>query len=108
VEDLSDVHTRAVEAQEQGRFAGYNIGTGVGVTVKNSLPQRGSDQLIPRKSPRREGDPPELYANASKAAADLGWRARFTDIRRTLETAWKWHRSHPRGFASSLPGRAIS
>jgi len=104
VEDLSDVHLRAVETQVKGRFAGYNVGTGVGVTVKELIAaaREVTGHLIPVEvAPRREGDPPELYAEASKAAAELGWRARYTDIRRTLETAWKWHRSHPQGFSSA-------
>jgi UDP-glucose 4-epimerase len=102
VEDLSDVHLRAVETQVEGRFAGYNVGTGVGVTVKELIAaarEVTGHQIPAGVAPRREGDPPELYADASKAAAELGWRARFTDIRSTLETAWKWHRSHPQGFA---------
>lgn len=104
VEDLSDVHLRAVEMQVEGCFAGYNVGTGVGLTVKELIAAARdvTGQRIPAEvAPRREGDPPELYADASKVAAELGWQARFTDIRRTLETAWKWHRSHPQGFASA-------
>jgi len=103
VEDLSEVHLRAVETQAEGLFTGYNVGTGVGVTVKELIAaaREVTGHPIPAElTPRREGDPPELYADASKAAAELGWQARFTDIRRTLETAWKWHRSHPRGFAT--------
>jgi UDP-glucose 4-epimerase len=104
VEDLSDVHLRAVETQVEGRFAGYNVGTGIGVTVKELIAaaREVTGHRIPAEvAPRREGDPPELYADASKAAAELGWQARFTDIRRALETAWKWHRSHPQGFSSA-------
>ena len=103
VVDLSDVHLRAVETQVEGRFAGYNVGTGVDVTVKELIAaarEVTGHQIPSELAPRREGDPPELYADASKAAAELGWRARFTDIRSTLESAWKWHRSHPQGFAT--------
>jgi UDP-glucose 4-epimerase len=103
VEDLSDVHLRAVATQREGLFTGYNVGTGVGVTVKELIAaarEVTGHQIPSELAPRREGDPPELYADASKAAAELGWRARFTDIRSTLETAWKWHRSHPQGFAT--------
>ncbi len=101
VEDLTEVHLRAVETQVEGRFRAYNVGTGVGVTVKELIAaaREVTGRPIPAEvSPRREGDPPELYANASKVATELGCKARYTDIRRTLETAWKWHRDHPQGY----------
>ena len=51
-------------------------------------------------APRREGDPPELYADPTKAMTELGWQAKYTDIRRIIETAWNWHRAHPHGYAA--------
>ena len=101
VEDLSEVHLRAVETQVEGRFRAYNVGTGVGVTVKELIATAREVTGCPipaAVAPRRDGDPAELYADARKVSTELGWQARYTDIRRTLETAWKWHRDHPQGY----------
>jgi UDP-glucose 4-epimerase len=45
--------------------------------------------------PRRAGDPPQLVADPSMARRVLGWTAEFQDIRRIVETAWKWHQTPP-------------
>jgi UDP-glucose 4-epimerase len=50
--------------------------------------------------PRREGDPPALYADSSKAKADLNWELQFPEIRDIISTAWEWHRSHPNGYSA--------
>jgi len=50
-------------------------------------------------APRRAGDPPALYANASKARSELGWTPKFADIEPIVKTAWRWHRAHPQGYA---------
>jgi UDP-glucose 4-epimerase len=50
--------------------------------------------------PRRAGDPSELIADATLAKEVLGWTPKYTDVRSIVETAWKWHRAHPRGYAS--------
>ena len=107
VEDLAAVHRRAVESQPEGLFRFYNVGTGRGVSVKELIDVSRSvtGHPIPAfNAPRREGDPPELYADPSKIIRELGWRPRYTDIRETVSTAWQWHKSHPRGYAThSLP-----
>ncbi|MGK0238623.1 MAG: UDP-glucose 4-epimerase, partial [Candidatus Pelagisphaera sp.] len=48
--------------------------------------------------PRRDGDVPAAYAYPAKAIAELGWEIEFPDIKSIVETAWKWHESHPNGF----------
>ena len=30
----------------------------------------------------------------------LGWTPNYTDVKSIVETAWRWHRSHPNGYAS--------
>lgn len=101
VEDLGDVHRIAVETQPPGVFRYYNVGTGRGVTVREliEVTREVTGHGIPATpAPRREGDPPELYADPAKIRRELGWTPKFTDIRDTIRTAWNWHRSHPRGY----------
>ncbi len=101
VEDLADVHRIAIETQPAGKFRYYNVGTGEGVSVKEVIEacRDVTGCEIPTvPSPRREGDPPELYADPGKIMKEFGWQPKFTDIRRTVESAWNWHRTHPDGF----------
>ncbi|MFQ5414788.1 MAG: UDP-glucose 4-epimerase GalE [Phycisphaerae bacterium] len=103
VEDLADVHRIAIESQQEGEFRYYNVGTGQGVSVKEIIDVCRAvtgHELPSEPAPRREGDPPELYADPTKAITELGWEPKYTDIRRTVETAWNWHRDHPNGFDS--------
>jgi UDP-glucose 4-epimerase len=49
-------------------------------------------------SPRRAGDPVEVYADPTFAAQTLGWQAQYSldDI---IATAWQWHSTHIDGYA---------
>jgi UDP-glucose 4-epimerase len=49
-------------------------------------------------APRRPGDPSALYASSDRLQQELGWRPQFADLERIVEDAWRWHRSHPRGY----------
>ena len=103
VADLSNVHGIAIETQPEGQFRCYNVGTGQGVSVKElvEVAREVTGHEIPASpSPRREGDPPELYADPTLICTELGWQPEYTDVRRILETAWQWHRTHPRGYSS--------
>jgi UDP-glucose 4-epimerase len=101
VEDLAEVHRLAVESQEPGSFGYYNVGTGVGNSVKQVIEaaRKVTGHEIPAvPSARRPGDPAELYADPTKVMTALGWKPRYTDIGKTIETAWNWHQAHPNGF----------
>lgn len=103
VSDLSDIHRVAIETQEQSQFRCYNVGTGQGVSVKEVIDaarQVTQHEIPAAPVPRREGDPPELYADPTRITTELGWQPKYTDIRQTVDTAWNWHRDHPHGFGS--------
>lgn len=103
VEDLATVHRLAVESQEPGVFRYYNVGTGLGKSVKQVIEaaRKVTGHEIPAvPSARRPGDPAELYADPAKIITDLGWRPAYTDIAAIVETAWRWHQAHPDGFGS--------
>jgi UDP-glucose-4-epimerase GalE len=102
VEDLAEAHLLAVERVVPGQGLAYNLGTGTGSSVREVI--RACEQVTGKKiavqeGPRRAGDPPVLVAAADKARAELGWRPNFPDLRSIVETAWEWHRTHPRGYA---------
>jgi UDP-glucose 4-epimerase len=101
VDDLADAHLRALERVEPGQARFYNLGTGVGASVRQVIEAAkavtGIDIPV-IEGPRRPGDPPELVAAADLARDELGWTPRFTDIREIVATAWRWHAQNPNGY----------
>ena len=91
VADLADAHVAAAIALENGEeSAVYNVGTGVGTSVKEVLrvvrEVTGRD-LDPQVAPRRAGDPPAVVADARAISEHLGWRA-TRDLRDMIASAW--------------------
>jgi UDP-glucose-4-epimerase GalE len=84
VSDLAEAHILAVEhLLNGGRSDSFNLGTGRGHSVKEVLSavERVSGRTPPHRiGLRREGDPPNLVADASKIERELGWRAKRTDL----------------------------
>ncbi|MFP5404076.1 MAG: UDP-glucose 4-epimerase, partial [Gammaproteobacteria bacterium] len=46
---------------------------------------------------RRAGDVAQCWADPSRAAADLGWRAEY-DLARMCADAWRWQSGNPEGY----------
>ncbi|HZL87157.1 MAG TPA: UDP-glucose 4-epimerase GalE [Pirellulaceae bacterium] len=101
VEDLADAHLLALERLGPGRRLKLNLGTGKGYSVREVIDacRRITGNSIPAVvGPRRPGDPPELVADSSLARQTLGWTPKYNTIESIVETAWRWHQSHPKGF----------
>jgi len=102
VTDLAEAHFLALEALESGGPSTvYNMGNGSGYSVKEVI--SAAEDVTGRKvnavpAPRRPGDPARLVASSEKIKRELGWEPRYRDLRTIIETAWKWHSSHPNGF----------
>ena len=102
VDDLADAHLRALNLLEPGTALKLNLGTGRGHSVREVIDacRRVTGHAIPEQlGARREGDPPELVADSTAARRVLGWSPEFTTIESIVATAWKWHDSHPHGYA---------
>jgi len=103
VDDLSRAHIAAfkkLETPGAGHF--YNLGTGRPNSVREIIDA--VEAVTGLKVPvvedvRRAGDPPALYADSSKAQQELGWEIKFPEVKDIIETAWRWHKAHPEGFA---------
>ena len=110
VDDLSRAHIAVFDKlSEPGAALFYNLGTGTPTSVREVINavERVTGKTVPvEEAPRREGDPPALYADASKAQTELGWHPQFTNIEPIIETAWKWHQSHPNGYNDGHADRA--
>jgi UDP-glucose-4-epimerase GalE len=104
VDDLAEAHLLALEKLAPGAELRYNLGIGQGYSVLEVIRtvEEVTGKKVPVKhGPRRPGDPPVLVASSAKIQHDLGWRPRYRDLRSIVESAWKWHRSRPRGYRSS-------
>jgi UDP-glucose 4-epimerase len=103
VDDLSRAHIAVFEKlKTPGAGYFFNLGTGKPTSVREVIKavEKVTGKKVPfTEAPRRAGDPPALYADSSKAVNELGWKVKFVDIESIVVTAWKWHSSHPNGFA---------
>src|SRR5262245_1768003 len=101
VEDLASAHLAALERLEKGKSIKVNLGTGRGYSVREVIDacRKITGHAIPEvNAPRRPGDPPELVADARLARQLLDWTPEYTTIESIVETAWRWHQAHPRGY----------
>ncbi|MBP7829561.1 MAG: UDP-glucose 4-epimerase GalE [Kiritimatiellae bacterium] len=97
--DLAQAHILALR---EGISGAFNLGNGEGFSVKQVIEAAREVTGLPipvNQAPRRPGDPPRLVAAARKAAAVLGWKPKYPDLRTILQHAWAWHQAHPRGYA---------
>lgn len=103
VDDLADAHLKALEKLTPNANLQLNLGTGRGQSVRQIIDacRQVTGHPIPTSvEHRRPGDPAELVADSSLAQRVLNWKPRYTEIAEIVETAWRWHQSHPRGYAS--------
>ena len=95
VSDLARAHTAALDyLLRGGESAAFNLGTGRGYSVREVIEavRRVSRRPVPvEEAPRREGDPPVLVADASKARSVLGWHPQFDTLDAIVKTAYNWH-----------------
>jgi UDP-glucose 4-epimerase len=100
VEDLVEAHVLVAEALSPGRQLTYNLAIGRGYSVKEIVDAARDviGDFRVEKGPRRPGDPPMLYADASKIERELGWVAKRSDVRGMVESAWRWFQKHPNGY----------
>lgn len=102
VSDLAMAHVLALDALAGGAASSvYNLGNGNGYSVLEVI--KAAEEVVGKPinikyGPRRQGDPAALVAGSRKIMDELGWRPRFADLKTVIETAWRWHSSHPAGF----------
>ncbi len=101
VDDLASAHLLAIQATTADTREVFNIGTGTGASVMDviSACEKATGKTIPQVlGVRRPGDPPALVADPAKLKGVLGWEPQYPTIESVVETAWEWHRKHPRGY----------
>ena len=111
VQDLARAHVLALDlvraapsAGERPAFQVFNLGTGVGRSVREVIQavERTAGKPVPaRVGPRRVGDPPRLVAAVERARRGLGFEARHADLEGIVESAVRWRRDHPQGYGTA-------
>ena len=79
----------------------FNLGTGVGYSVKEVIEMTekvtGKTITILEKE-RRAGDVAAVVASSEKARMILGWKPQQSSLKGIIQSAWRWHSSHPCGY----------
>ncbi len=101
VVDLAKGHVCAVKwVLKHTGWDAVNLGTGNGTSVLELVAafEKASGVKIPYEiTPRRPGDPPTVYADATKAKEVLGWEAELT-IDDMCRDSWNWQKNNPEGY----------
>ena len=104
VNDLASAHILAAQRLlDGGQSAIYNLGCETGYSVQEiiDISRKVTGHPIPaHAAPTRAGDPARLIASATRIKAELGWKPHFDSPQAIVETAWRWHKHHPNGFAT--------
>jgi UDP-glucose 4-epimerase len=104
VVDLARGHVKALQklAGKPGVLT-VNLGTGRGYSVlemvaafERASGRKGPDQIVAR----RPGDIATCYADPTRAAEELGWRAEKT-LEDMCRDTWRWQERNPNGYAKS-------
>jgi len=97
VTDLARAHVLGLDYLMKGNDSNkFNLSNGKGYSVMeviNSVERVVGKPVLVCIEGRREGDPPVLIGNASKAASMLGWVPQYPEIDTIVEHAWRWYKS---------------
>jgi UDP-glucose 4-epimerase len=104
VADLADAHARSIDyLLAGGSSIALNLGTGRGTSIKqlvHAIEIISKIRLPIEFATRREGDPPELVADNTKAKSTLQWQP-VHDLEAIVKSAWDWHRKADRDAAKN-------
>lgn len=99
VADIASAHALALGYLQAGRpSVALNVGSSSGSSVRQVIDtvEQVSGLTVPTEDcPRRPGDPSALVSDTAMLEKTLGWRRQY-DLRRIIETAWKWESSRPK------------
>jgi UDP-glucose 4-epimerase len=102
VQDLADGHLSALRTilQKTG-VSIWNLGTGIGYSVLEMI--RAFEQASGRAVPyqvveRRPGDIAQCWADPTKAAHELDWKAK-RGLPEMMADTWRWQTNNPQGYS---------
>ncbi|MBT8408179.1 MAG: UDP-glucose 4-epimerase GalE [Alphaproteobacteria bacterium] len=96
VDDLVAAHIAGLKRiLDGGEGQIYNLGTGRGASVREVIETAAKvvgHQPNIRVGPRRAGDAVRLVSGSARAAQELGWTPKSSDLETILADAWAWHK----------------
>lgn len=102
VQDLANAHLLALDRLRKGNESLIcNLGNGKGFSVNEVIEtaRKVTNHAINAEiAPRRPGDPAILIASSDKAKDILAWKPKYDSLETIIETAWNWHKNHPKGY----------
>lgn len=104
VVDLAKGHVAALDKLYSSPVGceAVNLGTGKGVSVLELIDgmSKATGEPVPYEvADRRPGDVAQLYADPSKAAEMLNWKADL-GTKEMCEDTWRWQKANPMGYES--------
>lgn len=104
VDDIAAGHLAALEVIVEGdaRMRTWNLGGGVGTSVFEMVHafERACGREIPFEiAERRPGDVAVMWADPSRAKAELGWVAQRS-LDEMCADAWRWQSQNPDGYSA--------
>ncbi len=97
IEDLARAHLLALDAPAAGEHRIYNLGNGMGFSVREVIEVARSvtGHPIPAvDAGRRAGDPAMLVASSDRIRADVGWKPEKPELEAMVGDAWRWVTQH--------------
>ena len=105
VSDLAQAHFAAVDQiNALDPFEVINIGTGQGLSVLQMVKEfekQSSKTVAYQIGPRRLGDAPAVWADATKAYNKIGFKATLSIVEMCKDT-WRWQCANPEGYTEKL------
>jgi len=101
IDDLCKAHLLALDKLDSEKELVYNLGNERSYSVREVIETvkkvSGKDFRVVETDPR-DGDPPKLIADATKAKSELNWKIEKPELEEMVATAWEWHNNHPDGY----------
>ncbi len=99
VSDLVDAHVLGLNWLKDGKGSRvFNLGTGSGFSVREVIDasRAVTNREVPHTiGPRRAGDAVKLVSGSTRAATELGWTPKRSDMATMIADAWRWHQGEP-------------
>jgi UDP-glucose 4-epimerase len=90
IADIAEAFLLALDAARAGTHQLFNVGTGIGVSVRDLLAavETVTGRPLPVVTRAAQNEPAALIANTRRIRDELGWRPRRSTIRQIVIDAW--------------------